>query len=82
MDQYANGLVPAVGLCRRLFPESARRLAVAAATHLVENDFELTGPIQRGDWETVDRHLEAIQASRPELEALYRVLADATAAVA
>jgi len=48
----------------------------------IENDFELTGPIQRGDWETVDRHLEAIQASCPELEALYRVLADATAAVA
>ncbi len=48
----------------------------------IENDFELTGPIQRGDWETVDRHLEAIQASCPELEALYRVLADATVAVA
>lgn len=44
MDQYANGLVPAVGLCRRLFPERARELAVAAATHLVENDFELTDP--------------------------------------
>lgn len=48
----------------------------------IENGFELTGPIQRGDWETVERHLEAIQASRPELEALYRVLADATAAAA
>ena len=48
----------------------------------IENGFELTGPIQRGDWETVERHLEAIQANRPELETLYRVLADATAAVA
>lgn len=48
----------------------------------IENDFELTGPIQRGDWETVERHLEAIQATRPELEALYRVLADATVALA
>jgi predicted short-subunit dehydrogenase-like oxidoreductase (DUF2520 family) len=48
----------------------------------IENGFELTGPIQRGDWETVERHLDAIQASRPELEAMYRVLADATAAVA
>jgi predicted short-subunit dehydrogenase-like oxidoreductase (DUF2520 family) len=47
----------------------------------IENGFELTGPIQRGDWETVDRHLDAIQATRPELEALYRVLADATVAV-
>jgi len=48
----------------------------------IENDFELTGPIQRGDWETVERHLEAIRATRPELEAMYRVLGDATAAVA
>ena len=48
----------------------------------IENDFELTGPIERGDWETVDRHLEAIQAECPELEALYRVLADATVAFA
>ena len=48
----------------------------------IENGFELTGPIQRGDWETVERHLRAIQGSRPELEAMYRVLADATAAVA
>lgn len=48
----------------------------------IENGFELTGPIQRGDWETVDRHLEAIRRERPDLEELYRVLADATAAVA
>lgn len=51
-------------------------------TRTIENDFELTGPIQRGDRETVDRHLEAIHATHPELEAMYRVLADATAAVA
>ena len=43
-DQYANGLVPAVGLCRRLFPDRARRLAVAAATHLVAHGYELTDP--------------------------------------
>lgn len=48
----------------------------------IENGFELTGPIQRGDWETVDRHLDAIRRERPELEPLYRVLADATVAVA
>jgi predicted short-subunit dehydrogenase-like oxidoreductase (DUF2520 family) len=48
----------------------------------IDNGFELTGPIQRGDWETVERHLEAIHANRPELEAMYRVLADATGAVA
>ena len=48
----------------------------------IENGFELTGPIQRGDWETVERHVEAIRSERPELETLYRVLADATVAVA
>jgi predicted short-subunit dehydrogenase-like oxidoreductase (DUF2520 family) len=51
-------------------------------TRTIENDFELTGPIQRGDWETVERHLDAIRDNRPELEAMYRVLADATVAVA
>jgi predicted short-subunit dehydrogenase-like oxidoreductase (DUF2520 family) len=51
-------------------------------TRTIENHFEPTGPIQRGDWETVDRHLEAIRTTRPDLEAMYRVLADATVAVA
>ncbi len=49
---------------------------------VIENDFELTGPIDRGDWETVERHLEAIREHAPELEQLYLVLAEATAAVA
>jgi predicted short-subunit dehydrogenase-like oxidoreductase (DUF2520 family) len=46
----------------------------------IENGFELTGPIQRGDWETVDAHLSAIRSDAPELEPLYRALAEATAA--
>lgn len=45
----------------------------------IENDFELTGPIERGDWDTVERHRDAIRATRPDLEPLYDVLADATA---
>ena len=48
---------------------------------VIENHFELTGPIARGDWETLDRHLEAIRSERPELEPLYLVLAEATAAI-
>jgi len=44
--------------------------------------FELTGPIARGDWETVERHLAVIRAERPELEELYLVLAEATARIA
>lgn len=49
---------------------------------VIENDFELTGPIERGDWETVEAHLAAIRERRPELEPLYRALADATVALA
>jgi predicted short-subunit dehydrogenase-like oxidoreductase (DUF2520 family) len=49
---------------------------------VIANDFELTGPIERGDWETVEAHVEAIHERKPELEALYRALADATAKVA
>jgi predicted short-subunit dehydrogenase-like oxidoreductase (DUF2520 family) len=45
----------------------------------IDNGFELTGPIERGDWETVERHREAIRATRPDLEPLYDVLAEATA---
>jgi predicted short-subunit dehydrogenase-like oxidoreductase (DUF2520 family) len=48
----------------------------------IENDFELTGPISRGDWTTVERHLQAIAERRPELETLYRELARATAVLA
>jgi predicted short-subunit dehydrogenase-like oxidoreductase (DUF2520 family) len=45
----------------------------------IDNDFELTGPIERGDWATVDAHRRSIRAVRPELEPLYDVLAEATA---
>jgi predicted short-subunit dehydrogenase-like oxidoreductase (DUF2520 family) len=46
---------------------------------VIDNGFELTGPIARGDWATVERHLQAIRERRPRLEPLYRVLAEATA---
>ncbi len=45
----------------------------------IDNGFELTGPIERGDWETVEAHRRAIRAAKPELEPLYDVLAEATA---
>jgi predicted short-subunit dehydrogenase-like oxidoreductase (DUF2520 family) len=44
----------------------------------IENGFELTGPIERGDWATVEAHRDAIRRARPELEPLYDVLAEAT----
>jgi predicted short-subunit dehydrogenase-like oxidoreductase (DUF2520 family) len=48
----------------------------------IENDFELTGPISRGDWPTVEAHRAAIRASHPELEHLYETLAGGTLALA
>jgi predicted short-subunit dehydrogenase-like oxidoreductase (DUF2520 family) len=45
----------------------------------IDNGFELTGPIERGDWTTVEAHRRAIRAARPEHEPLYDVLAEATA---
>jgi predicted short-subunit dehydrogenase-like oxidoreductase (DUF2520 family) len=44
----------------------------------IDNRFELTGPIARGDMSTVDAHLSAIQKAAPDLEALYRAMAEAT----
>ena len=49
---------------------------------VMDSGFQLTGPIARGDWDTVARHLEAIRDHRPELEELYLTLAAATATLA
>jgi predicted short-subunit dehydrogenase-like oxidoreductase (DUF2520 family) len=48
----------------------------------IENGFELTGPIARGDWATVEAHRAAIRHDRPELDHLYETLAGATLALA
>jgi predicted short-subunit dehydrogenase-like oxidoreductase (DUF2520 family) len=42
----------------------------------IENGFELTGPIARGDWETVERHRAALRGTG--YAQLYDVLAGAT----
>ena len=47
----------------------------------IENGFELTGPIARGDLDTVRAHEQAIAGAEPELGPLYRVLAEATVAL-
>jgi predicted short-subunit dehydrogenase-like oxidoreductase (DUF2520 family) len=47
----------------------------------VENGFQHTGPLVRSDWGTIESHLEAIGARRPDLLPLYRALADAEAAI-
>ena len=48
----------------------------------IDHGFELTGPIARGDWATVEAHEQAIREKHPELERLYETLAEATAAIA
>ncbi|MDQ3161649.1 MAG: DUF2520 domain-containing protein [Actinomycetota bacterium] len=48
----------------------------------IENGFELTGPIARGDWATVETHLAAIRRERPELEDMYAALAETTRGLA
>jgi predicted short-subunit dehydrogenase-like oxidoreductase (DUF2520 family) len=55
---------------------------VPLMTRTIENGFQLTGPIARGDWATVDAHKDAIRAAEPELEPLYETLADATVMLA
>jgi predicted short-subunit dehydrogenase-like oxidoreductase (DUF2520 family) len=47
----------------------------------MENGFSHTGPLVRGDWTTIERHIDAIGGSRPELLPLYRALADTEAAL-
>ena len=53
---------------------------VPLMTRTIENGFQLTGPIARGDWSVVESHIGALHDSRPELEPMYRALAEATAA--
>jgi predicted short-subunit dehydrogenase-like oxidoreductase (DUF2520 family) len=48
----------------------------------IDHGFELTGPIARGDWATVEAHKAAIRTEHPELENLYETLAEATVALA
>ena len=46
---------------------------------VIDNGFQLTGPIERGDWETVERHRAAIASTAPELLDAYDALAHLTA---
>jgi predicted short-subunit dehydrogenase-like oxidoreductase (DUF2520 family) len=71
LHEAAAGLVAAAGAPPEALEPLMRRT--------IENGFELTGPIERGDWATVDAHRAAIREARPDLEPLYDVLAEATA---
>jgi predicted short-subunit dehydrogenase-like oxidoreductase (DUF2520 family) len=45
----------------------------------IENNFELTGPISRGDWKTIEAHEAALAQRFPELLPMYKALAAITA---
>jgi predicted short-subunit dehydrogenase-like oxidoreductase (DUF2520 family) len=77
----SNYLVTLQGAAAEIFEEVGAPLAGLRPLMqgVIDNDFELTGPIARGDWATVDRHLDAIRQRKPRLEPLYRVLAEAMA---
>jgi predicted short-subunit dehydrogenase-like oxidoreductase (DUF2520 family) len=77
----SNYLVTLYRIASGLFEEAGAppHALVPLMRRTIENGFELTGPIARGDWATVDAHLQAIRAARPEVEPVYRTLAEATA---
>jgi predicted short-subunit dehydrogenase-like oxidoreductase (DUF2520 family) len=67
--------------------DDARALLAPLVLRAASNGAErggaaLTGPIARGDAETVARHLEAIDELAPELRAMYEALAERTAVLA
>jgi predicted short-subunit dehydrogenase-like oxidoreductase (DUF2520 family) len=81
LEESAAELIDAAGI------DDARELlgplVLRAASNWAERGPEaLTGPIARGDGETVARHLEAIDELAPELRPLYEALAERTAALA
>jgi len=84
---YHAGAAMASNFLVTLYRAAARLLEIAGAPpealvplmrRTIDNGFELTGPIARGDLATVDAHVAAIHRSAPDLEALYRAMAQVT----
>jgi predicted short-subunit dehydrogenase-like oxidoreductase (DUF2520 family) len=75
-----NFLVTLHRVATRLLEEAGAppEAIVPLMTRTIENGFDLTGPIARGDWSTVESHLEALGQRAPDLVPLYRTLAEAT----
>lgn len=85
---YHAGAVMAANYLVTLRRAAGRLLETAGAPagaleplmqRVLDNRFALTGPIDRGDWATVERNLEAIRTAAPELEPAYTALAELTA---
>ena len=77
----SNYLVTLHRLASRLFEQAGAppEALLPLMRRTIDNGFELTGPIARGDRATVDAHLAAIHEAAPEIEVVYRALAQVTA---
>ncbi len=84
---YHAGAAVASNYLVTLYRTAAHLLSLAGAPaealvplmrRTIENGFDLTGPIARGDAATVAAHRLALRSHAPELLALYDALADAT----
>ena len=75
-----NFLVTLHDVAARLLSEvgAPPEAIVPLMTRTIENGFDLTGPIARGDWPTVEAHLASLEERDPDLVPLYRALAEAT----
>ncbi len=85
---YHAGAVIASNYLVTLYRAASRLFQLAGAPpealvplmqRTIENGFDLTGPIARGDWDVVHAQLAELSARAPELEAMYRALAEVTA---
>lgn len=76
----SNFLVTLYRAAARLLEETGAppEALVPLMNRTIENGFVLTGPIARGDWSTVEAHLNALEERAPDLVPLYRALAEAT----
>jgi predicted short-subunit dehydrogenase-like oxidoreductase (DUF2520 family) len=76
----SNFLVTLYRAASQLFEDAGAppEALVPLLERTIENDFDLTGPISRGDWETVERHRSALRGSG--FEQAYDALVEVTRA--
>jgi len=69
----SNYLVTLRGMAGELLAEAAvpPEALDPLMRRVIDNDFQLTGPIERGDWETVERHRATVAETAPHLLAAY-----------
>lgn len=74
----SNFLVTLYRAASELFEEAGAppEALVPLMERTIENGFDLTGPISRGDWETVERHRAALRGSG--FEQAYEALVEVT----